>query len=114
MTNDSIKIAWKDFLTHPDYAFVVGIYEGALLYSYGAYRATVNSIMLGTGGFNAPSRWAIYKHIMEAAGEAYSFETFLEYDKKNLTAVRSKSSSTTPTKPVDKRRLGAPPVFLNR
>ena len=30
--------------------------------------------------FNAPSRWAIYKRIMELSGETASFSKFLEYD----------------------------------
>ena len=30
--------------------------------------------------YNAPSRWAIYKRIMELSGETASFSKFLEYD----------------------------------
>ena len=30
--------------------------------------------------FNAPSRLAIFKRIMELSGEGYSLEKFLEYD----------------------------------
>ena len=68
-----------------------------------------------TGGFNAPSRWAIYKRIMELAGNSYSFETFLEYDEINRSKFNKSRSIITPTEtPIDKRRLGAPPVFLNR
>ena len=33
--------------------------------------------------YNAPSRWAIYKRIMELSGEDCSFEKFLEYDAVN-------------------------------
>ena len=33
--------------------------------------------------YNAPSRLAIYKRIMELSGEGYSFQKFLEYDAKN-------------------------------
>lgn len=115
VTNDSTEIVWKDFLSNPDYEGLVDIYEGALLYARGAYRATPYSIMRhNVGGFNAPSRWAIYKHIMEAAGETYSFDSFLEYDKKNLSTASTVSARSVSEEPVDKRKLGAPPVFLNR
>ena len=116
VTNDPEKIVWKDFLSNPDYASEnIGIYEGALLYERGAYRATDYSIMrYNTGDFNAPSRWAIYKHIMEIAGEEYSLETFFEYDKKNLVQTRSTVSKSAQSTPVDPSKLGAKPVFLNR
>lgn len=115
VTNDPATIAWKDFLNNDDYIDKVGIYEGALLYAKGAYRATPYSIMLrNEGGFNAPSRWAIYRQIMEAAGKEYSFESFLEYDKKNLTSTRSILLDNTSDEPIDKSKLGAPPIFLNR
>ena len=116
VTNDPEKIVWKDFLSNPDYASEnIGIYEGALLYERGAYRATDYSIMRhNTGDFNAPSRWAIYKHIMEIAGEEYSLETFFEYAKKNLVQTRSAGSKSAQSTPIDTRKLGAKPVFLNR
>ena len=116
VTNDPTKIVWKDFLNNDDYKVEnIGIYEGALLYAKGAYRPTEQSIMRhNVGGFNAPSRWAIYKHILEAAGETPTFEAFLEYDKKNLTSTRSILLDNTSDEPIDKRKLGVPPIFLNR
>ena len=36
--------------------------------------------------YNAPSRWAIYKRIMELSGETASFDKFLEYDAVNRKA----------------------------
>ena len=66
------------------------------------------------GGFNAPSRWSIYKHIMEIAGEDYSFETFLEYDKKNLVHTRSVVLKSAQPASIDPSKLGAKPRFLNR
>ena len=116
VTNDPEKIVWKDFLSNPDYASEnIGIYEGALLYERGAYRATFESIMRSNiGGFNAPSRWAIYKHIMEIAGEDYSLETFFEYDKKNLVQTRSAVSTSAQQTSINPSKLGAKPVFLNR
>ena len=114
VTNDPTKIIWKDFLSNPDYTSEVGIYEGALYYAKGAYRSSLGSVMREGGDFNAPSRWAIYKNVLEAAGETPTFENFLEYDKKNLNKAQTTSSRSVIETPIDKRRLGAPPVFLNR
>ena len=77
---------WAHFVGLPGYEDV-GYYEGAWGCSTGLYRPTESSIMLNNQGkFNAPSREIIYKRIIlqsEGAG-SYSFEDFLEYDKKNL------------------------------
>lgn len=85
--HDPQKVIWKDFINNPDYDIEgIGIYEGGdALYAKGVYRPSQVSIMGGTEAFyNAPSRWAIYQWIMDLAGENYSFQDFLEYDKKNL------------------------------
>lgn len=97
-------IWWKDFIANPDYQVEqIGLYEGAL-YSFAKsiYRPSDTSIMYASGEksyYNAPSRWAIYQRIMKLAGEEYKFEDFLEYDKKNLEAIKalnaqSRSAST--------------------
>ena len=116
-TNNPQEVLWKDFLADSRYsAEELGIYEGAMLYALGVYRATEwNSIMLhNQGHFNAPSRWAIYKHIMDAAGETPTFDAFLEYDKKNLNTTDVVSARSVSEEPFDKRRLGAPPIFIRR
>lgn len=65
----------------------LGVFEGAYTYLTGAYRPTDISIMRhNTGGFNAPSREAIYQRIHRLAyGKSwtYDYETFVEYDAKN-------------------------------
>lgn len=117
VTNDPERVVWKDFLSNPNYASEnIGIYEGALYYEKGAYRSTYTSIMRDASGttFNAPSRWAIYKHIMEIAGEEYSFDTFLEYDKKNIGQTSSAVTRSAQSAPIDPSKLGAKPRFLNR
>ncbi|MBR5282975.1 MAG: leucine-rich repeat domain-containing protein [Alistipes sp.] len=117
VTNDPERVVWKDFLSNPNYASEnIGIYEGALYYKKGAYRSTYTSIMRDGSGttFNAPSRWAIYKHIMEIAGEEYSFDTFLEYDKKNIGQTSSAVTRSAQSAPINPSKLGAKPRFLNR
>ena len=87
-TNDPSKIHWSAFLSDSRYEKEVGIFEGAALYEKGAWRPSANSVMnMNMGGFNAPSRLAIYKQIMKRSGEQYSFEKFLEYDAINRNAA---------------------------
>jgi hypothetical protein len=81
-------VKWRHFLSDPRYANEgLGIYEGAFTYYMGAYRPTENSIMHHkTGGFNAPSREAIYIRIHKLAyGDdwEYDYEEFVKYDAKN-------------------------------
>lgn len=81
VTDDEDEIQWAHLLADYRYSGLVDIYEGALTYAYGAYRPTDVSIMrYNTGGFNPPSREAIYKHIMELSGSTYSYENFVSYD----------------------------------
>ena len=109
-TNDPSKIRWNAFLSDDRYKNEVGIFEGGALYSKGAWRPTANSIMnMNMGGFNAPSRWAIYKRIMELSGESYSFESFLQYDAKNRGA-KAASAPRLPFKALQ-WEPGAPPVI---
>ena len=119
---DPTKVLWKDFIQNHDYDVErIGIYEGALSrYSKGIYRATETSIMRGSSStaiFNAPSRWAIYKHIMELAGESYTFQDFLAYDKKNLERIANEAQTRNYVEKsaanVDASQLGAPPIIYD-
>lgn len=84
LTSDPNTIAWARFISDSRYSGKVGVYEGGYTYVYGVYRPTDNSIMrYNTGGFNAPSREAIYKKIMKfSEGDAwtYDYETFVAFD----------------------------------
>ena len=92
-TDDPAKIRWAAFLADPRYKDEVGIFEGGLRFSNGAYRPSENSMMnKEVEYFNAPSRLAIYKRIMELSGEGYSFEKFLEYDAINRGTIPSSSA----------------------
>ena len=101
-TNNPNQIQWAHFLFDERYSGLVGIYEGADTYQYGAYRPTEQSLMrnntLNTGGYNAPSREAIYTKIMlfsEDIGWTYDYETFVEFDSparvKDTRRVNSKN-----------------------
>ena len=80
-TSDLSQIYWKDFIGRPKYS-MVNAYEGGGLYAYGIWRPEYNSCMNNNVDyFNAPSRWAIVKRIMELAGESYTIEQFMIDDK---------------------------------
>lgn len=87
VTDNPSAIRWKNFLSDPVYKSTVGIYEGAFTYAYGAYRPTNESIMRSNKGmFNSPSRYALFKRIMELSGDTSSWEKFVNYDTKNLAS----------------------------
>lgn len=117
VTNDPAKVRWAHFLSDARYSGQVGIYQGALTYKYGAYRPTDNSIMrYNVGGYNAPSREAIYKRIMtlsEGSGWKYDYETFVAYDSINRSAA-SQSYYSDELRNFDEKSFIplAPPVFV--
>lgn len=117
LTSDPNTILWSKFISDSRYSGKVGVYEGGYTYPYGVYRPTANSIMrYNTGGFNAPSREAIYKKIMKfSEGDAwtYDYETFVAFD----TPARSAEAVTRAAAQcaaVDKANFIplAPPVMV--
>ena len=110
-TDDPEKVKWSAFLSDERYKDEVGIFEGGSLYQKGAYRPSENSMMRDTYDyFNAPSRWAIYKRIMELSGEEASFEKFLEYDAVNRGGAQNAPRKATKKRPVE---YLAPPVMVH-
>jgi hypothetical protein len=91
LTGDPDKVKWAKFLSDSRYAGQgLGVYEGAYYVGKGAWRSTDNSIMRRNyGGFNAPSREAIYYRIHKLAYGAdwqYDYEEFVEWDLAHYTA----------------------------
>ena len=96
-TSDPEQVRWSYFLEDERYANEgLGVFEGGLTYWTGVWRPTEDSIMrYNTGGFNAPSREAIYYRIHKLAyGDSweYDYEEFVKYDAVN------RSSSSAPQK----------------
>jgi hypothetical protein len=96
----------------------LGAYEGGLTYWSGVWRPTENSIMrYNTGGFNAPSREAIYYRIHKLAyGDEweYDYEEFVEWDAKNR---KTEASATRAPYRIEKPKdfkPTAPPVVINK
>ncbi len=117
VTSDRSSVHWAKFLSDSRYTGQVGVYEGALTYQYGAYRPTESSIMrYNVGGYNAPSREAIYKRIMtisEGSGWEYDYETFVAYDAVNRS-VSSRAFNRAQLDEVDEASFipTAPPVLV--
>lgn len=93
-TDDLQSVKWSHFLEDERYdGEGLGVFEGACTYWTGAWRPTENSIMRhNTGGFNAPSREAIYYRIHKLAyGDSweYDYEDFVEYDAVNRSVAAS-------------------------
>ncbi len=116
-TDSASDIRWARFLSDSRYAGQVGIYEGGLTYRYGVYRPTSFSTMKqNVGGYNAPSREAIYKRIMtlsEGSGWKYDYETFVAYDAVNRSAA-SEAYYVDQTEGFDEKSFIplAPPVAI--
>ena len=84
-TSDPASVKWSRFLSDSRYNNEgLGVYSGAFTYYYGAWRSTYNSIMNdNTGGFNAPSRYAIWYRIGKLAygtGWNGTYEDFAAWD----------------------------------
>ncbi len=113
VTSDPAAIQWSFMLSDPIYKNVVGIHEGALTFATGAWRPTPNSIMnANTDGFNAPSRFAIYKRIMQLSqGTTPTFAEFAVFDADNLTKAPTKATFT----PIPENFIPFhPPVIKDR
>ena len=116
-TSNPLETCWSHFINDTRYANEgLGAYEGGLTYWNGVWRPTENSIMrYNTGGFNAPSREAIYYRIHKLAyGDSweYDYEEFVEWDARNRTAeaalARAKSRKPTNYRPTH------PPVIVSK
>ncbi len=114
-TNDLSSIRWSHFLADNRYIYDgLGAYEGGLTYWSGVWRPTENSIMrYNTGGFNAPSREAIYYRIHKLAYGVewqYDYEEFVTYD-----AINRKTSASTYNVPYVYDFIPLhPPVVVNK
>ena len=117
-TSDPALVKWARFLTDDRYKYDgLGVFEGACTYWRGAWRPTENSIMrYNTGGFNAPSREAIWYRIHKLAYGSdwyYDYEEFVAYDALNRKTEASAASGRryAPERPFTPT---APPVVVPR
>lgn len=116
-TNDPDSIIWSHFLKDERYKDEIGIYQGAWYWPFNLWRPSENSVMnRDYSWFNAPSREAIYKRIMELSegeGWTYNYEDFVEYDAINRNANTESRSVSTSSQ--DRRRIHKdhrPPTYI--
>lgn len=116
-TSDPATVKWSQFLSDPRYANEgLGCFEGGLTYWTGVWRPTDASIMrYNTGGFNAPSRYAIWYRIGKLAyGESWegSYEDFVAYDAVNRTPAAVQRRSAQRRNYVEKPLPQLPPPVV--
>ncbi len=115
-TSSPSGVKWKHFLEDERYDKEgLGVFEGGFSYPYGVWRPSEYSIMRSnSGGYNAPSREAIYYRIHKLAfGESwkYDYEKFVEYDAINRKA---ETRSGVPYRlPEEDFVQHTPPVIYN-
>ena len=114
-TSNPTATRWSHFVNDTRYANEgLGAYEGGLTYWTGVWRPTENSIMrYNTGGFNAPSREAIYYRIHKLAyGDSweYDYEDFVEWDARNRTTAATRAMVYKP----ENYKPTHPPVIVNK
>ena len=93
LTGKMHEVPWSHLIFDDRYSDVVDIYEGGFMHARGVFRSEQNSCMNNNiSYYNAISREAIVKRIMEYAGESYSFEKFVENDKRDAVNSLSRSA----------------------
>lgn len=117
-TSDPSEVKWARFLSDERYQYDgLGVFEGAFTYWKGAWRPTEYSIMrYNTGGFNAPSREAIWYRLHKlayGAGWVYDYEAFVEYDAVNRKTSES-SAAWSPMRRKSTSRPTHPPVMVGK
>lgn len=125
MHADVKETRWAHFAADSRYTDEkLGTYEGSGSYQYGVYRPTENSMMrFNDMPFNAPSREAIYKYIMqesEGAAWKYDYETFVSFDAKGReqfvseqnTAMSRAMNTDKQSSAADKKPQTLPPVMV--
>lgn len=80
ITGSRDEVHWKQYFERSGYD-AVGMYEGACLYYYGAWRPEYISCMEDNRYYyNAPSREAIVRRIMKASGKTFNMDDFIAKD----------------------------------
>ncbi|MDR2130234.1 MAG: hypothetical protein LBP56_03550 [Odoribacteraceae bacterium] len=101
LTGNLDQVHWKHYFTLTGYSRV-NLVEGSCLYRYGAWRPESLSIMEKSSYlyFNAPSREAIVRRVLDRVGEIFNFNDFL-----------AKDSNVLPTQASTTRGVWAPEVL---
>ena len=88
LTGSMQEVPWAHMIYDPQYSNVVDVYEGAYMHTRGVFRSEATSCMNNNiAYYNAISREAMVKRIMNYAGEPYSYEEFKAKDVESLPST---------------------------
>ena len=99
-TDDPELVPWSRFLKDSRYTndgngYPLTVLEGGYTYTQGIWKPTEESMMCSNqNGFNAPSREAIYKRVMQLALGSpwqYDYEEFVKFDQAHLPVNSAKT-----------------------
>lgn len=86
-------VPWAHLIYDSQFSGTVDVYEGAFFHTRGVFRSEPTSCMHNNiPYYNAISREAIVKRVMDYAGETYSFDKFKENDRESLPSSSTKAA----------------------
>lgn len=88
LTGKMHNVGWSHLIFDDRYSDIVDIYEGGYMHNRGVFRSEQNSCMNNDiPYYSTISRESIVKRIKRYAGETFSFEEFVKYDKRDVGDV---------------------------
>ena len=88
LTGKMHNVCWSHLIFDDRYSDIVDIYEGGYMHNRGVFRSEQNSCMNNDiPYYSTISRESIVKRIKRYAGETFSFEEFVKYDKRDAGDV---------------------------
>lgn len=88
LTGKMHNVGWSYLIFDDRYSDIVDIYEGGYMHNRGVFRSEQNSCMNNDiPYYSTISRESIVKRIKRYAGEEFSFEEFVKYDKSDAGDV---------------------------
>ena len=88
LTGKMHNVGWSHLIFDDRYRDIVDIYEGGYMHNRGVFRSEQNSCMNNDiPYYSTISRESIVKRIKRYAGETFSFEEFVKYDKRDAGDV---------------------------
>lgn len=98
--SDPEKVPWARMLTDDYFKTETGIYQGAWFWPEELWRPSESSVMRNDySRFNAPSREAIYKSVMQMSESddwSYDFDTFKAFDRSVMTVQNNMPAKERP------------------
>ncbi len=92
LTGKMHSVGWSHLIFDERYSDIVDIYEGGYMHNRGVFRSESNSCMNNDiPYYSTISRESIVKRIKKYAGEEYSFEEFVQNDKRDAGTVSTRA-----------------------